>query len=271
MIQSLWVVEAKSARSIFNKSYLEEAIDPDLLSSFLTALHQISMTLSRKKGVGIENIDMAGFRWVYEVKNDLIFIIVANKKDDSRILKKQINIIVDLFYDEFKFLNKKDFFKKWNGRRDKFNSFEPILNHLMDQWYSAEKITHSARLLDLLDVYQQVFDAYKAHLAKNNEREFVYDKLKALIKKLAPCFEQVTFRKKMIDLLEIDVITESIDEIELRLGLKKLFEEYVACWDKVLTKKELEPIHKKIQRYIKDDWDRIEHLNLSKFFLTHFL
>lgn len=268
MIYSLWVVERYGSRNVFNKSYQEEDIDPDLLSSFLTALHQIAQTLSGKKG--IENIDMGGSRWVYDVHDELIFIIAASKNEDARILKKQIHIIRDLFSGEFKEITKKDYFKNWSGRRDKFLDFTSILDNLMDQWYSAEKVTSSARMLDLLEVYQQIFDTFKERSTEKVGKEFVFEKLQSVTDEFPDFFKEI-YTKDKINLLSIDVVKQNIGEIELRLGLRQLFEAYLDAWKNVLSAPDLDGVHEKIRKYIKKDWDRIEKLKLSKIFLTKFL
>ena len=94
---------------MFNRSYGTTTTDPDLLTSFLSALYRFSEEVSSRHK-GIESIEMGGLKWAYNDKDNLLFIAAADKEDDTSDIRAQVNIIVWMYS---KNISKPIIFKSW--------------------------------------------------------------------------------------------------------------------------------------------------------------
>ena len=107
MLHTIYIIEKKSGRAIFSKSY-EFSIDETLISGFLSALYGFAQAELEDKGV--DNIDMYGNRFVYADNRGLLYIGAAGKQDSAQMLHEQIirykGVLTKLNLDRDIFLDK---------------------------------------------------------------------------------------------------------------------------------------------------------------------
>ncbi|MHA1270757.1 MAG: hypothetical protein ACTSPY_13270 [Candidatus Helarchaeota archaeon] len=253
MLHSFHVIEKQSGRSIFSKSFKELQIDPALLSGFLTAMNAFAMSELADKG--IENIDMKNIRWVYIEDKDLLFILGADKEYEAEMLKNQLKVLKDSFV-EFFYLEEGFNNINWDGNITIFQDFEPILEENIKSWEAAKKVKDAAALMDLLDIYQNLFA------------------------KLALFPESKPLNLEDIDIMEMAFDEHSsswnvqklaaLDEQELRSKLKDVISKFV-----IILQKTAKDYHLKIKTflfpYIREEWQRIKDAKMDFDIINLFL
>ncbi|MHA1229588.1 MAG: hypothetical protein ACTSRP_00710 [Candidatus Helarchaeota archaeon] len=253
MLHSFHVIEKNSGRSIFSKLFKELQIDPALLSGFLSAMNTFAMSELADKG--IENIDMKHIRWVYIDDKDLLFILGADKYDEAEMLKNQLKVLKDAFI-EFFYLENGFNNINWDGNTTIFLDFEPILEENVRSWEKAKHVKNAAALMDLLDIYQDLFsklslfpEAKPLNLENINIMEMAFDEKNASwnVEKLA-----------------------TLNEEDLRLKLREVISKFI-----IILQKTSNDYHQKIRMYvfpyIRENWQRIKDAKLDEDLINMFL
>jgi len=180
---NIWILDSQSGITLLYKSYLDLALNEDLISGLLTAINQFTVFELKQ---GIESIDMSGLRWVYLEDKDLnlLFIAAAEKDVNADILKARLNIIKLTFIKEYA-QNKEEWNVLWKGNTDLFNPFKEVIDEYYSQWLTAENISTLAEYFDILGVFQQILNllinVIEAHF-QSNSKERVYDQIESMFK-----------------------------------------------------------------------------------------
>ncbi|MFX0139602.1 MAG: hypothetical protein ACFFDN_38535 [Candidatus Hodarchaeota archaeon] len=271
ILQEFWIVEKKSGRCMFNRSYSRVGTDPDLLTSFLSALYRFSEEVSTKQQ-GIESVEMGGLKWVYIDKDNLLYIAAADKEDKSSDLRAQVNVMRINFVEKFPESKEDDFSETWDGNITKFEVFTEKIDELTDHWKKLKKVTDAAAMMDILEVYQHIFN----HLSKiihtiKRGREQLDEKMFHLKEVLPQSFQNAVYSDTGWDLLTINVFQQDINELELRNSLKTMLTYYLDILQEIFKEKMPEIIRSLIFPYLRSDWGRISNLKLDKELIDLFL
>ena len=257
MLHTIYIIEKKSGRAIFSKSY-EFKIDETLISGFLSALYGFAQAELEEGGV--DNIDMYGNRFVYVDNRGILYIGAADKQDSAPMLHEQLNVIKDSFNETFGIPEEGGFEKlRWDGNITIFKRFEEILNMLVQQWEMAKKVAKSAFMMDLIDVYQNLLQA----LAKFPE----FTKLD-----LAGG-EELDISKMAFDEGSADMMMLSqLDESVIRENLNNIVENFVSILKRSMDNTTFtQRLQEFIFPFLKNDWDRIKVAKTDDFFINLFL
>ncbi len=256
---------------MFNKSYASVSTDPDLLTSFLSALYRFSEEVSTKQQ-GIESVEMGGLKWVYIDKDNLLYIAAADKTDKTSNLRSQVNVIRINFTDKFPECKDDEFSEKWDGNITKFEVFSDKVDELKDHWKKLEKVTDAAEMMDILEVYQHIFNSLSKiiHTIKKG-REQLDEKMIHLKEVLPKSFQNAVYSDSGWDILTINVFQQDINEEELRTSLISMLQYYIDILREIFKDKMPEIIRTLIFPYIRSDWKRISNLKLDKMFIDLFL
>ncbi|MHA1143197.1 MAG: hypothetical protein ACTSRW_00495 [Candidatus Helarchaeota archaeon] len=279
MIREVWILDLKSGRNIFNRAYAKAVSDPDLLTSFLTALYRFAEEIScspdqkAREFKAIESIEMGGLKWVYIEDPNLLFITAAEMDDSSNEIRAQLNVIKTNFNDKFEFVLDPEFSDNWDGNTSQFEVFTEKMDELYQDWKKAQKITKAAELMDVIEVYQQLLHLLsKVTHTIVKGREKILDQKMETIKQLLPkSFKNVNYTEKGWDLLTLNVFQQDIKEHELRKGLSQIFRFYVDLMREIFKDQMKEIVSKLAFPYLKKDWDRIRKLDLDKEFIQTLL
>ena len=266
MIEEIWILEKNAGRCIFNRPFSKSMIDPDLITTVLNVLYHISIELS---GKGIENIEMAGFRWYFVTEKNLIFIIMAHKNANLSTLKKKSNIIKNEFFSKFKELKKKNYFKKWNGNVSGFDAFHENIDALLSDWDKAEEVTDHATMMDLLEVYQHIFKLLQLkELAPSNaqSKKYLKKRISEILDKHPFLKEKVDFNENRIEIMErIDMQKDHLENLNVKDMLFDLCQGYVSALKRIHgTDKFYSLTRESMLSYCRKDWDRLSNLKLLK-------
>ncbi|MHA1382522.1 MAG: hypothetical protein ACTSR3_02070 [Candidatus Helarchaeota archaeon] len=272
IIQDFWIVEKKSGRCMFNRSYGNTTTDPDLLTSFLSALYRFSEEVSTRHK-GIESIEMGGLKWAYIDKDNLLFIAAADKDDKTSDMRSQVNIIRINFIKEFPECNDEKFNEKWDGNISRYDPFAETIDELINSWKELEKVTNAAEMMDILEVFQQIFTRLSKIIPtiKKDGRKKLDEKMLHLKEVLPKSFEDITYSEAGWDLLTINVFHQDINEYELRIGLRAMLRYYLDILEDIFKDKMPQIIRSLIFPYLRSDWNRISKLKLGDIFVDLFL
>ncbi|MFX0033670.1 MAG: hypothetical protein ACFE8E_09370 [Candidatus Hodarchaeota archaeon] len=180
---NIWILDSQSGITLLYKSYLDLALNEDLISGLLTAINQFTVFELKQ---GIESIDMSGLRWVYleEKELNLLFIAAAEKDVNADILKARLNIIMLTFIQQYA-QDREEWKVLWKGNTDLFNPFKEIIDEYYSQWLTAENITTLAEYFDILGVFQQILNllinVIEAHFQPAS-KERVYEQIEKMFK-----------------------------------------------------------------------------------------
>jgi len=251
VLYSVYILERLSGRSIFTKNYGKIKVDENLLSGFMSALFGFSE--SELEDTGIENIDMGGIRWVYVDEKELLFISASSKEDEPDMLKNQLHLVCDAFCERYAI---KESFNEmeWNGNVKMFDPFAQVLDSLIESWEAAKKVKDAALLMDLLDVFQSVIQAF----AQNVDIDEEYKNLNLV----SMAFDQETGSWDMDKLA-------NVDPEMLRERLTKILTNFVMLVKDTMKNDDLyrEILHRKIYPIIKREWARIRQGKIDDFII----
>ncbi len=270
-IRDIWVVEKAGGRCLFHKSYGAIKLDSDLLSSFLTGLNAFSE--AELGDSGIESIEMGGQKWVYiNWRNKMLLVAAADKDYPTIALNHQLEVVRKSFMDKFNIDDA--FFQSWNGNVALFSTFEPSLDELINDFRRVSKVTNIAKMMNLLEVYQQILHAFAKVLPaiKDEGKEELRTKMLDVKDDLPSFFKNISYGKTGWDVLTVDVTSSDCEEILLFDGLQYILDSFVLEM-KAIFKEELffEICKKLVYPKLLADWTRIRELNIDKFLLKLFL
>ncbi len=257
MLHTIYIIEKKSGRAIFSKSY-EFNIDETLISGFLSALYGFAQAELEEGGV--DNIDMYGNRFVYVDNRGLLYIGAADKKDSAPMLHEQLSVIRDSFNESFSIPEDGGFDSlNWDGNVLTYRPFEETLDMLVQQWEMAKKIAKSAYMMDLIDVYQNLLQG----LAKFPE--FIELKLVAGEDELD--ISKMAFEEGTADMMML----AELDEETIRENLNSILENFIIILRRSMDQSSfLQRLQQFILPNVKSDWSRIKEAKVDEFIIQLF-
>jgi len=260
LLHTIYIVEKKSGRAIFSKSY-EFKIDETLISGFLSALYGFAQAELDEKS-GVDNIDMSGNRFVYVDNAGLLYIGCADKNDSAEMLHEQLDVIKDSFKPAFNIPEEGGFDKlNWDGNVTTFRPFEETLDMIVQQWEQAKKVAKSAFMMDMIDVYQSILQA----LAQFPE----YYRLKVV----SGAGDELDISKMLFEDGTADMMTlAEIDENNIRENLNSIVERFVTLLKSSMDKDTfLKRLQQFVFPFVKKDFARIKEAKADEFFIKLFL
>jgi len=281
MIHNVWILEKKSGRLLFSDKLGSIETEGDLLSGFLSAIYSFAeMEISS----GIESMEMGEYNMIYCLSHELLFVMAADKTDSSSSLKAQIDLIRDSFIDEFPDLkeNPEDFLENWLGNRDIFHKFMFPLRDLIGSWVEVEATTSIAEKMDFLEVFQQIFSriakisfpvfrelSIKANLELKLMEIIKAHKSVLNIEELSAIYDS---ERTFLDVLSVNIFNLELTNTTLKITLMDLCKTILDVLKEYMGKKNFgEEFRAHVFPYVKQDWDRIRHLELDKFFIDYIM
>ncbi|MHA1131608.1 MAG: hypothetical protein ACTSRC_16650 [Candidatus Helarchaeota archaeon] len=270
-IRDIWITDKVSGRCLFHKSYSSNELDADLVSSFLSGLNAFSE--AELGDSGIECIEMGGQKWVYiNWENKLLLVAAADKQYDTIALNHQLEVVRKSFMNQFNI--DKTFFESWNGNVAIFSQFEQVLDELVNDFRRVSKVTDIAKMMNLLEVYQQILHAFAKVLPaiKEDGRQELEAKMIDVKDDLPSFFKQISYGKTGWNILTIDITSSECDEVLLFDGLQYILDSFVIEMKSIFKEDLFFEICKKlVYPKLLADWTRIRELNIDKFLLKLFL
>ena len=267
MIRSIWVIDRISGRCLFERSYGKDAHEADFIPSFLSALTAFSD--SELKGDRISVLETKGMRWIYRYSDPLIFVVTGAKGDPESHLKAQVSYLCSSFLDAFPQLKGEqadNFLKGWSGSTSDFHSFVTLADQLVQQWGEITQINKVAKSLDVLEIYQKIFDAILEGIPPRNQR--IWPEFRQAVDEFSTkCGVSVNHKlsepNPMIDLVSIDVFAVYYESMKTNLGI--LLERLVAILKRNLPDGEATRIlHSQVIPIMKRDYKRIDVYGLNR-------
>ena len=215
---------------------------------------------------------MGGLKWAYIDIDNFLFIAAADKDDDTSDIRAQVNIIRINFIKKYPECSDKDFNDKWNGNISQYDSFADIMDELVTHWRELEKVTDAAKMMDILEVFQQIFNRLSKILPSIKKGRKNFDeKMLHLKQGLPKSFENVSYSQSGWDLLTINVFHQDIDENELIYGLKAMLRFYVDLLNDIFKDEMPNIVRRLVFPYLRQDWSRISKLKLDEILVDLFL
>jgi hypothetical protein len=267
MIRSIWVIDRISGRCLFERSYGKDVHEADFIPSFLSAL--TSFSDSELQGDRISVLETKGRRWIYRYYDPLIFVVTGAKGDPESHLKAQVSYLCSSFLDAFPQLKgeqAENFLKGWSGATSDFHSFVTLADQLVHQWGEISQINKAAKSLDVLEIYQKIFDAILTGIPPRNQR--IWPELRQAVDEFSTQ-NAVTVNYKLsepdpsLDLMSIDVFSIPYESLKTSLG--NLLEKLVLILKRNLQSGEAAKIlHSQVIPIMKRDYKRIDVYGLNR-------
>jgi hypothetical protein len=267
VIRSIWVVERISGRCLFERTYGKKVAEADFIPMILSAVSSLSDF--GLEGDRISTIVTEGIRWIYRYVDPLIFVVTGAKGDPESHLKAQINYLGNAFLQMFPKLKGKDatdFLKNWSGAASDFQGYRPLADQLVQQWSQISEVNKAAKALDVLEIYQKIFDAILTGIPSGSYKvwselglavdEFC-DKCKASVR------HKLSEPNPVLDLISIDAFSVNYDTLKTSLSL--LLGNLVEILKKNLPIGEAERIlRSRVIPIMKRDWKRIDVYSIDR-------
>ena len=277
----VWILENESGIKLLYKSFLKIKTDEDIVSGFLTAFNQFSMTEFQQS---LESIEMGGLRWAYimEPEYNLLFVAADTKNIKTEILLGRLQAIKKAFIDEFKGLYKKRG-NSWDGNLNVFHPFLKVIEDYYNQWEEVNSLTEVADFYDVIRVFEQVLI-----MLRNIINNRMYSKSKnEIINRIEKTYNSLTKTKKFKDQTGLcDITFSKIDwfniiDINLVKCDKNLLIEHLKSI-LIIVLNSIKEIkgkdlcfkyfnEEKIYTYIYNNIKLLQDLNMDLFFLELFL
>ncbi|MHA1270533.1 MAG: hypothetical protein ACTSPY_12145 [Candidatus Helarchaeota archaeon] len=284
MIREIWIVEKLRGICLIHRSYSSLQTNPDLLSSFLSGLYafsEVELSKHGRKGeteiIGIDSIDMSGFRWKYLDKNGILYIIAADRNDKVDILEKQSQVIRRNFLHFFKYKDENEFREKWTGNISQFEGeFEDILDELVQNWDQIDNVNIIiAKKMDLLEIYQQFYLALGRILkfipSEQTLAKLKYKMLNVKNEKISKSLTNIEYHSKTgWDITLLDPTQINIQE--LKDGLEIMMKEFLDALKQLAGTKVVHRLTRKfVFPIILNEFDRLKDLEIDEKILKIFL
>ncbi|MHC1591677.1 MAG: hypothetical protein ACXQS8_06305 [Candidatus Helarchaeales archaeon] len=261
MIKEIWIVDKQTGTTLLQRSYGHQPTSDRLMSGFLQAIYGLyqyaeAELASAESGKGLESINMAGMRWLYVEKKGLIFIAATDKETPLSLLIDQLNLIADNFIGKFG----SPFEALYGGGLDKwlqgdFSGFLPELDDIISQWEQVKKVENAAKIMDFLDVVQNVMEKFQNYPGFSTLIEGGHLDI------LGQAFSDGNWDMSFLSDLDEKDLKEKISNI-----LNHMMEFFIAQNVNVraLNQQYIHP-------YMKTDWIRIKEVGLDELFIELFL
>jgi len=138
LIHSVYMIDS-SGRLMFNRKYGTIELNPDLMAGFLTAIKEFSREIHTGRGQKekdtVREIEMETFNVVYEFRSSdgIMSVVAHDKKDDPRIVRGVLGIILDGFLKKYKVE-----IKDWVGDVTQFAEFAEVMDDVLKGGKIAE-------------------------------------------------------------------------------------------------------------------------------------
>ena len=277
----VWILESDSGVKLLYKSFLKIKTDEDIVSGFLTAFNQFSMTEFQQS---LESIEMAGLKWVYimESEYNLLFVAADTKNIKTEILIGRLQAIRKAFIDKFKGLYKKRG-KSWDGNINVFLPFLEVIEDYYNQWEEVNILTEVADLYDILRVIQQILIMLRnitINRMYSKSQRIILDQIEKTYNfymkqkdfKKQPELKNISFSKESwFNLVDIDLV--KCDKMLLIEHLKSILIIIVNTLKEVKGKDVCFKYfnEEKIYTYIYNNIKLLQDLNVDMFLLELFL
>ncbi len=123
MIHSVYVMR-KTGENLYTKRYEESNIDDNLISGFLSALQNFVAEVS--SGDVIRTIKTGNVKFIYNILQDIIVVVVADKEEDEKKIEEKVEKISEVFYNKFK-----TELENWTGDVSAFKKFDEDLEDII--------------------------------------------------------------------------------------------------------------------------------------------
>lgn len=261
MIKEIWIVEKQSAKTLLHRSYRETQTSSTLMSGFLQAIYGLyqyaeSELASTEGGKGLESLNMVGMRWLYIDQRGIIFVAATDKETPIELLQEQLKLIATTFMDKFG----SPIEALYSGGIDKwldkdFSVFLPELDDIITQWEKMKTVESAAKLMDFLDVIQNVMERLQ------NFPGFHYLVEEGLLDILGQAFSDGNWDMSFLS---------SLDEQHMRTAIESVLTQIMTYFRSELTDAPFLCM-KHLHPYIKSDWPRIKAAKLDELFVQLFI
>jgi len=271
MIRDFWVIEKISGRCLLERCYTKKTGGTELIPMFLSAL--TSFSDSGLKGDRISALETKGTKWIYRYADPLIFVVTGAKSDSESHLKAQVSYLSSSFLEMFPHLRgakAETFLKSWSGASSDFKAFEAVADQLVQQWGEIGGVIKGAKALDVLEIYQKIFDAIFAKIPSRNNR--LWFEFKPYVEDFGKrCKASVSYdfsgARPVMDLIGVDVFSANYETVKKRLGL--LLTQFVEILKKHLPAGEArEIIRSGVIPLMKTESRRIDAYGLNRFLVS---
>jgi hypothetical protein len=156
LIHNLYLIHSHTGICLIHRKYGSIEFNQDLVSGFLTALKDFSVEFSKGSGE-LKVIDMQVFYLMLVFKEGVLVTAAADKNDDSKIMHKKLNEVIDMFLDEFD-----DKLESWSGDVRIFRGFEEKFDKLLENG----KVAEVALKIPILKIFKKDFKKTQSKIAK---------------------------------------------------------------------------------------------------------
>ena len=158
MMKHLWVIKKDSSTMLFYHSFDNVPFRAIIVSGLLAALNNFSEIEIQEQG--IQSIEMHDMRWTYLVspKNNLLLIAADIKEQNSKVMRSQLEIVLNLFVIKYHIDLK--YWEDGAANLKFFENFKFTLQSLKNEWKLVDESRTIGTLLDMLGVFQQILIIY---------------------------------------------------------------------------------------------------------------
>ncbi len=150
MVKAFYVL-LNSGEPLFHKDYGEKKVDESLFSGFLGAVYTFAKELGHSD---IQTMEMGDAKFICEVSENLIFVVVVGKDEDEQEIKNFLGFASKNFINRFR-----DELKRWRGDVTVFRSFSEDLDILVED-YQTKTLPGKVKLAPFLREETSEFSAY---------------------------------------------------------------------------------------------------------------
>ncbi|MHA1474497.1 MAG: hypothetical protein ACTSPA_04490 [Promethearchaeota archaeon] len=157
-MKHLWIIKKDSSTMLFYHSFDNVPFRAIIVSGLLAALNNFSEVEIQEQG--IQSIEMHDIRWTYLVssKHNLLLIAADVKEQNSKVMRSQLEIVLNLFVIKYHIDLK--YWEDGAANLKYFEKFEYTLKSLTREWKLVDESRNIGTILDILAVFQQILIKY---------------------------------------------------------------------------------------------------------------
>ena len=121
MINNIWIIK-DSGQNLYTRTFTtgESGLDENLITGLFMAVASFAESAGKDE---MDSIGMKNKKFLFQNKGEILIVIGTGKDVDEKPLFQQLNLIGDLFLEEFK-----DVLIDWDGNVAPFKRFKDVLD-----------------------------------------------------------------------------------------------------------------------------------------------
>ncbi len=263
-IHSFYVIAWDSGQPLYNRTWVEVAENPTLLSGLLASVELLALKITSQH---VDMVTMKNSRFFFKVddENGLLLVFITDVADDPTRFGDYLDMLHNRFLENFSDITSHIPVSQRDSRRA--SVFDELVDSLISHWETGEASLRTAKVMDLFDIFTQFYNITLQKIITSRSREMHFNDIQRIFSthlKADPALRPVSVDKHgVVSFDKVD--PDRVRILDLIDTLSIILKELVAIARRARRRQSYESLF--FEYYaplIKSEQERIEEYELQK-------